>query len=62
MKPSSINFTKPGTQDEQTSLGQLSRTGGIVNAMDALKLASTIKGERKAVEGSTNQPNTKTKK
>jgi subtilisin family serine protease len=62
LKPSTISFTKPGTEDEKTSLDQLSRTGGIVNAMDALKLASTIKGERKTVEGSTNKPNTKTKK
>jgi subtilisin family serine protease len=62
MKPSTISFTKPGTEDEQISLDQLSRTGGIVNAMDALKLASTTKGERKAAEGSTNKPNTKTKK
>ena len=62
MKPSTISFTKPGTEDEQTNLDQLSRTGGIVNAMDALKLASTIKGERKAVEGRTNKPNTKTQK
>ena len=62
MKPSKISFTKPGTEDEQISLDQLSRTGGIVNAMDALKLASTTKGERKTAEGSTNKPNTKTKK
>jgi subtilisin family serine protease len=62
MKPSTISFTKPGTEDEQISLDQLSRTGGIVNAMDALKLASTTKGERKAEEVSTNKPNPQTKK
>ena len=62
MKPSTISFTKPGTEDEQTSLDKLSKTGGIVNAMDALKLASTVKGERKTAEGSNNKSNTKTKK
>ncbi len=36
--------TKPGTSTP-VELGELSRTGGIVNAYEALKLASTIKGE-----------------
>ena len=62
MKPSSASFTKPGTEDEKTSLDQLSVTGGIVNALDALKLASTTKGERKYLEGSTNKSNKKLKK
>ncbi|MGH2565445.1 MAG: S8 family serine peptidase, partial [Ginsengibacter sp.] len=39
----------PGT-GEEVSLSELSVSGGIVNAYDALKLASTLKGER------TNQP------
>ena len=62
LKPSTVSFTKPGTEDEKTSLDQLSITGGIVNAMDALKLASTIKGERKTVEGKTDKSNKKIKK
>ncbi len=37
---------KPGT-DEKVNLSDLSRTGGLVNAYEAIKLASTIKGERK---------------
>lgn len=37
---------KPGT-DEKVNLSDLSRTGGFVNAYEAIKLASTIKGERK---------------
>ena len=40
---------KPGTQDEMVSLSDLSVSGGIVNAYEALKLASTLntkKGER----------------
>ena len=37
---------KPGT-DERVDMSELSRTGGLVNAYEALKLASTLKGERK---------------
>ncbi len=36
----------PGTGD-LVSLGELSRSGGIINAYEAIKLASAIKGERK---------------
>lgn len=36
----------PGT-DEMAGLDELSRSGGIINAYEAIKLASTIKGERK---------------
>ena len=35
---------KPGT-DETVNLSELSRTGGVVNAFEALKLAATLKGE-----------------
>ena len=38
--------TKPGTEDEEVSLFDLSSTGGVVNAYEALKLAATTKGER----------------
>ena len=61
-KPSTANFAKPGTDDEKTSLDQLSITGGIVNALDALKLASTTKGIRKSQEGNTDKSNKKAKK
>jgi len=37
----------PGT-DEDTDLNTLSKTGGIINAYEAVKLASTMKGEKKA--------------
>lgn len=50
-RPQSVLFTKPGTEDEKTSLDQLSATGGIINAHNALKMAATIKGERKTVIG-----------
>ncbi|MBE2231666.1 MAG: S8 family peptidase [Chitinophagaceae bacterium] len=36
----------PGTGD-LTEMTEISRTGGIVNAYEAIKLAATIKGERK---------------
>jgi subtilisin family serine protease len=37
---------KPGT-DETVDLGDICKTGGIVNAYEALKLAATLKGELK---------------
>jgi cell wall-associated protease len=39
----------PETQDE-VSLGELSKYGGVVNAYEAVKLASTLKGERKVTK------------
>ena len=38
----------PGT-NKMVPLSELSRSGGIVNAYEAVKLASTIKGDRKPV-------------
>jgi subtilisin family serine protease len=38
--------TKPGT-DEMVNMSDISKTGGIVNAYEALKLAATLKGELK---------------
>ena len=43
--PSSLKVIIPGT-DKETTITELSKTGGIVNAYEALKLASTLKGER----------------
>ena len=45
----------PGT-DELTDLGDISKTGGIVNAYEALKLASTLKGERILVKETLPKP------
>lgn len=42
---STITVTKPGSEEE-VKLSDISRTGGIVNAYEAIKLASTMKGER----------------
>lgn len=36
---------KPGSEDK-VSLEEISKTGGVVNAFEAVKLASTMKGER----------------
>lgn len=41
-----IEANIPGT-DEKTTLNTLSRTGGIINALEAVKLASVTKGARK---------------
>ena len=47
---------QPGTEDEMVSLSDLSKTGGIVNAYEAVKLASTMKGERKVVKETLPKP------
>jgi len=41
-----IDVNIPGT-DEKTKLSELSKTGGLLNAYEAVKIASTLKGERK---------------
>lgn len=41
-----INVKKPGSADD-VQLSELSKTGGIVNAYEAVKLASTLKKEKK---------------
>lgn len=42
---SAFKVTKPGSEDE-VNLNDISKTGGVVNAYEAIKLAGTIKGER----------------
>ena len=37
----------PGSDDEMVNMNELSRTGGVVNAYEALKLAATIKPNSK---------------
>jgi cell wall-associated protease len=46
-KPS-VKVLKPGTA-ESVSLSEISETGGLVNAYEAVKLAETIKAEKKKV-------------
>jgi cell wall-associated protease len=40
-------ITKPGTDDQKTTLSELSMTGGIVDAFEAMKMAAKTKGARK---------------
>jgi subtilisin family serine protease len=40
-----IDVNIPGTQDK-TKLSEISKTGGLLNAYEAVKLASTLKGDR----------------
>ena len=40
-----VKVKNPGT-DEEVDFSDLSRTGGLLNAYEAVKLASTMKGER----------------
>lgn len=42
---------KPGSED-QVLLSDISKTGGLLNAYEAIKLASTVKGERKTPKAS----------
>ena len=44
-------LVKPGTENEMVSFKQLSSTGGIVNAYNAVKLAQSYKGDRKIQTG-----------
>lgn len=55
-----VDVNIPGT-DEKVKLSTLSKTGGIINAYKAAKLASIIKGQRKISKVVT-QPTTKKKK
>lgn len=41
-----FKITKPGTETE-VEFKEISRTGGLINAYEAIKLASTLKGEKK---------------
>jgi subtilisin family serine protease len=37
---------KPGSDEEEVKLSDISKSGGVVNAYEAIKLAGTLKGER----------------
>lgn len=58
-----VDKVKNPGNDEMVPLSNLSRAGGLVNAYEAIKLASTIKGERKTAPlkpiKSTVKPKTK---
>ena len=62
LKIDGITVNKPGSEDESVSLADISITGGIVNAYNALQKASTVKGERVLVNPTTSQDQKGTKK
>jgi subtilisin family serine protease len=43
--PPSFKVNVPGT-DREADMSELCKSGGVVNAYEAVKLASTLKGER----------------
>ncbi len=47
VSPPALKTKKPGTENEEMSLADISKTGGIVNAYGAVKLASAIANEPK---------------
>lgn len=54
IEKSSVKLTekvKNPETDEMVLLSEISKSGGLANAYEAIKLASTIKGERKPVSG-----------
>lgn len=44
--PEADSVNLPGGMNEKVMLSDISKTGGVVNAYEAVKLASTLKGER----------------
>lgn len=55
-----VKVKEPGTGDE-VELSDISRSGGIVNAYEAIKLASTLKGERATPKAPKPKSKVKTK-
>ncbi len=53
-----VKVNNPGS-DEMADLVELSRSGGIINAYEAVKLASILKGERNVKSDSKVSPKTK---
>ena len=43
-----VKVDKPGT-DEKVDMNELSKTGGIVNAYEAVKLAASLTGDNKEI-------------
>lgn len=56
-----IKVKRPGT-DEEEDFSDFSRTGGIINAYESVKIAATLKGERKAPVAPKPLPKPKLKK
>jgi subtilisin family serine protease len=47
----------PGTENNMVNLSDISKSGGIINAYEALKLASVVSGKKEKLEHSTLQNN-----
>lgn len=45
--PLDFEVIRPGTKDDMVHFSELSKTGAVVNAYEALKKADTVKGKRK---------------
>lgn len=56
-----MKVKRPGT-DEEEDFSDFSRTGGIINAYESVKIAATLKGERKAPVAPKPLPKPKLKK
>jgi hypothetical protein len=52
--PQNNSVIKPGTKDEKVKFSELSVSGGIINAYEAVEKASDTKGKKKE-KGSTGQ-------
>jgi subtilisin family serine protease len=57
----SVKAVKPGSEDE-VLMSELSRTGGVVNAYEAIKIAGTLKGERNPAPAPAPLPKSSLKK
>ena len=44
--PLSVKVKKPGSEDQMVNLSDISISGGIVNALGALKVASTLNAKK----------------
>ncbi len=60
--PEKEKVNLPGSNGELVKLSDISRTGGEINAYNAVKLASTLKGERKTGTEIIPAPKVKSKK
>ncbi len=56
-----VEVKKPGTEEKE-NFGDFSRTGGIINAYESVKIAATLKGERKVKVAPKPLPKPKVKK
>ena len=52
VKPLTTKVIKPGTEDEKVPFSSISVTGGAVNAYQAVKKATMVKGKKKGRKSS----------